>query len=95
MCPTEIIAFADRSSEFEAINTQVIAASCDSQFSHLAWINTPRNEGGLGDLKIPVIADFEKKVATSYGVLLGEGVPLRGLFIISPTVSYFKSLKLF
>lgn len=63
---------------------QVIAASCDSVFSHLAWINTPRADGGLGDMKIPIIADFTKEVATQYGVLLPDGGPLRGLFIIDP-----------
>ena len=84
VCPTEIIAFGDRQNEFSAINAQVIAASCDSHFSHLAWVNTPRSEGGLGDMKIPILADFNKKVATSYGVLLPDGVPLRALFIIDP-----------
>lgn len=85
VCPTEIIAFSDRSSEFDAINTQVIAASCDSEFSHLAWVNTPRSAGGLGHMKIPILADFSKAVANQYGVLLPGGVPLRALFIISPT----------
>ena len=88
VCPTEIIAFGDRAAEFAAINTQVIAASCDSKFTHLAWVNTPRSEGGLGSMKIPILADFEKKVATSYGVVIPSGddagVTLRGLFIIDP-----------
>ena len=83
VCPTEIIAFGDRQDEFSAINAQVIAASCDSHFSHLAWVNTPRSEGGLGDMKIPILADFNKKVATSYGCLLKDGgIPLRALYII-------------
>lgn len=73
MCPTEIIAFADRQSEFTAINTQVIAASCDSIFTHLAWVNTPRNEGGLGDMQIPILADFTKTVANDYGVVIDDG----------------------
>jgi tryparedoxin peroxidase (2-Cys peroxiredoxin) len=68
VCPTEIIAFGDRQSEFDTLNAQVIAASCDSLFSHLAWCNTPRAEGGLGDMQIPIVADFNKEVATSYGV---------------------------
>jgi peroxiredoxin (alkyl hydroperoxide reductase subunit C) len=88
VCPTEIIAYGDRAEDFAAINTQVIAASCDSKFSHLAWVNTPRSEGGLGSMKIPILADFEKKVATSYGVVIPSGddagVTLRGLFIIDP-----------
>lgn len=85
VCPTEIIAFGDRQDDFSKINTQVIAASCDSLFTHLAWVNTPRHEGGLGDMKIPIVADFNKTVANQYGVLLPDGVPLRALFIIDPT----------
>ena len=89
VCPTEIIAFGDRQPEFTAINTQVIAASCDSKFTHLAWVNTPRSEGGLGDMKIPILADFTKEVAHKYGVVIPSGgdagAPLRGLFVIDPT----------
>ncbi|CAO3642208.1 unnamed protein product [Cunninghamella echinulata] len=85
VCPTEIIAFSDRVQEFEALDTAVIGASCDSEFSHLAWINTPRKQGGLGGLNIPLLADKTKSIAKDYGVLLKEaGVPLRGLFIIDP-----------
>jgi len=84
VCPTEIIAFGDRAPEFEALNTQVIAASCDSTFTHLAWENTDRSDGGIGDMKIPILADFNKTVANQYGVLLPDGVPLRALFIIDP-----------
>ena len=86
VCPTEICSFSDRQPEFTAINTQVIAVSCDSTFSHLAWINMPRSQGGLGDMKIPIVSDMDKSIAKKYGVLIeDEGVPLRGLFIISPT----------
>ncbi|KAI7876424.1 AhpC/TSA family protein [Lichtheimia hyalospora FSU 10163] len=85
VCPTEILAFSDRIKEFEALNTAVIAGSCDSEFSHLAWINTPRKQGGLGEMNIPIVADKTKKVARDYGVLLEDaGVTLRGLFIIDP-----------
>lgn len=90
VCPTEIIAFSDAAKQFEEIGAYVIAASCDSKFAHLAWVNTSRDEGGLGDMNIPILADFDKVVAQKYGVLLNEdgdddGVPLRGTFIISPT----------
>ncbi|KAL1934384.1 hypothetical protein VTP01DRAFT_6566 [Rhizomucor pusillus] len=85
VCPTEILAFSDRVKEFEALNTAVIAASTDSEFSHLAWINTPRKQGGLGEMNIPIVADKTKKVARDYGVLIEDaGVALRGLFIIDP-----------
>uniref|UniRef100_A0A1B6FW33 thioredoxin-dependent peroxiredoxin n=1 Tax=Cuerna arida TaxID=1464854 RepID=A0A1B6FW33_9HEMI len=85
VCPTEIIAFSDRIKDFKAINTAVVGVSCDSHFSHLAWINTPRKHGGLGELKYPLLADFNKTIARDYNVLLeDDGVPLRGLFIIDP-----------
>ncbi|KAG8244177.1 Peroxiredoxin-2 [Homalodisca vitripennis] len=87
VCPTEIIAFSDRIKDFKAINTAVVGVSCDSHFSHLAWINTPRKHGGLGELKYPLLADFNKTIARDYNVLLeDDGVPLRGLFIIDPQV---------
>ncbi|OZJ04843.1 Peroxiredoxin [Bifiguratus adelaidae] len=85
VCPTEIIAFSDRIEEFKALNTAVIAASCDSEYSHLAWVNQPRKQGGLGEMKIPIISDMTKNIARDYGVLIEEaGVALRGLFIIDP-----------
>jgi alkyl hydroperoxide reductase subunit AhpC len=85
VCPTEIIAFSDKIAEFEKRNCQVIGCSIDSQFSHLAWINTPRNKGGLGDLKYPLVADLTKKISADYGVLLDGGMALRGLFLIDKT----------
>ncbi|XP_064625581.1 peroxiredoxin-2-like isoform X2 [Lineus longissimus] len=83
VCPTEIIAFSDRVEEFKAINCEVLACSCDSKFSHLAWINTPRKKGGLGEMKIPLMEDKNCSIARAYGVLKeDEGIPYRGLFII-------------
>ncbi|CAH1984669.1 unnamed protein product [Acanthoscelides obtectus] len=83
VCPTEIIAFSDRFDEFKKINCAVVACSTDSEFSHLAWINTSRKEGGLGQMGIPILSDKSMKVAKDYGVLNEEtGVPFRGLFII-------------
>ncbi|XP_015522545.1 peroxiredoxin 1 [Neodiprion lecontei] len=83
VCPTEIIAFSDRVAEFRAIGCEIIAASTDSHFSHLAWINTPRKQGGLGEMKIPLLADKSLKISKDYGVLDEEsGIPFRGLFII-------------
>jgi alkyl hydroperoxide reductase subunit AhpC len=83
VCPTEIIAFSDRAEEFRSINTEVVACSCDSQFSHLAWINTPRKQGGLGNMNIPLLADKTCDIARRYGVLKEDaGIPFRGLFII-------------
>lgn len=83
VCPTEIIAFSERVSEFQAINCEVVACSTDSHFSHLAWVNTPRKQGGLGDMKIPLLADKTCEIARTYGVLKeDEGIAFRGLFII-------------
>jgi alkyl hydroperoxide reductase subunit AhpC len=82
VCPTEIIAFSDRSAEFKKLNVQLLGVSVDSQYSHLAWRNTPRQAGGIGAVNYPLVADLDKKIAESYGVLLASGVALRGLFLI-------------
>ena len=82
VCPTEIIAFSDRESEFQALNTQIIGVSVDSHYSHLAWRNTPRTEGGIGHVTYPLVADLSKQIARDYDCLVGEAVALRGLFLI-------------
>lgn len=82
VCPTEIIAFSDRIKEFEERNVQVVGCSIDSQFSHLAWKNTDRKTGGIGDIQYPLVADVTKNIAADYGVLLDAGIALRGLYLI-------------
>ncbi|EGZ22984.1 hypothetical protein PHYSODRAFT_284684 [Phytophthora sojae] len=86
VCPTEIIAFSEKAAEFRKLGCEVLGCSVDSKFSHLAWINTPRKKGGLGELDIPLIADFNKEISKAYDVLIdvGEetGATFRGLFII-------------
>jgi alkyl hydroperoxide reductase subunit AhpC len=82
VCPTEIIAFSEAVGQFEAAGVQVLGCSVDSHFTHLAWRNTPRKVGGLGDIKYPLIADLDKKIASAYDVLLPGGIALRGLFLI-------------
>jgi peroxiredoxin (alkyl hydroperoxide reductase subunit C) len=83
VCPTEIIAFSDRYSEFSALNTEVLGASVDSEFSHLAWVQSDRKVGGLGDIAYPLVADLKKEISSAYNVLDPDaGVALRGLFII-------------
>lgn len=82
VCPTEIIAFSDRVEEFHKRGAEVIGVSVDSQFSHLAWIQTPRAKGGLGGLKYPLVADLSKQISADYNVLLEGGIALRGLFLI-------------
>lgn len=82
VCPTEIIAFSDRIDEFEKLGAKVVGCSIDSQFTHLAWKNTPRNKGGLGEIKYPLLADVLKEAAFNYNVLMDNGVAARGIFII-------------
>lgn len=85
VCPTEILAFSDRIEEFRKINTEVVACSVDSHFTHLAWINTPRKEGGLGKVNLPLLSDLNHSISKDYGVFLEDlGHTLRGLFIIDP-----------
>lgn len=87
VCPTEIIAFSDRMSEFKALNTEVVGVSVDSHFSHLAWCNIDRKKGGVGNLAYPLLSDITKKIAYDYGILLKDaGIALRGTFVIDKEV---------
>ncbi len=83
VCPTEITAFSDNYSSFQDIKTEILGVSIDSEFSHLAWIQTDRKMGGVGDLNYPLVSDIKKEISAAYNVLDPEvGVALRGLFII-------------
>ncbi|CAM5117978.1 unnamed protein product [Natator depressus] len=83
VCPTEIIAFSEHAEAFRKLHCEVLGASVDSHFTHLAWVNTPRKEGGLGTIKIPLLSDLTRSMAMDYGVLKeDEGIAYRGLFII-------------
>ncbi len=83
VCPTEITGFSDAAPEFHKLNAEILGVSVDSKYSHLAWIETPRNKGGLGDLVYPLVSDITKQVSRDYEVLIEDaGVALRGLFII-------------
>lgn len=83
VCPTEIIAFSDRQKEFADAGVQIIGVSVDSHFSHLAWRNTARDQGGLGNIEYPLVADLSKSIARDYDVITGDDtVALRGLFLI-------------
>lgn len=85
VCPTEITAFNDRYQEFADLDCEILGVSTDSVYSHRAWIKTPREENGLGELNFPLAADITKEVSRAYDVLVeAEGVALRGLFIIDP-----------
>jgi peroxiredoxin (alkyl hydroperoxide reductase subunit C) len=82
VCPSEIIAFSHRIDEFKDRGINVIGVSVDSQFSHFAWRETPVNNGGIGRIKYPLVADLTKQISKDYDVLLGDSVALRGSFLI-------------
>jgi len=82
VCPSEVIAFDHRLKEFTSRGINIIGVSVDSQFSHFAWKNTPVNEGGIGQVRYPLVADLTKEISKSYDVLLDGSVALRGSFLI-------------
>lgn len=82
VCPSEIIAFDKRLEEFTSRGISVIGVSIDSQFSHFAWKNTAVNQGGIGQVRFPLVADLTKQIARDYDVLFNESVALRGSFLI-------------
>jgi peroxiredoxin (alkyl hydroperoxide reductase subunit C) len=82
VCPSEIIAFNKKLAQFKEKNTEVIGVSIDSHFTHLAWKNTPVDQGGIGQVQYPLVADLKKNVSRDYGVLVDDSIALRGLFLI-------------
>ena len=82
VCPSEIIAFSKKIDEFKKRDTEVIGCSIDSQFSHYAWRQTPVEQGGIGEIKYPLVADLDKSISRDYGILFNESVALRGTFLI-------------
>ena len=85
VCPTELTTFSDRYDDFEGINAEVIGVSTDSVYSHRAWLQTPRDKGGVEALRFPLAADITKQMSRNYDVLIEDrGIALRGLFVIDP-----------
>ena len=83
VCPSELIAFDHRLDEFKKRGVEVIGVSIDSQFTHLAWKNTPVNNGGIGQVRYPLIADVKHEICRAYDVEFGPaGVAFRGSFLI-------------
>lgn len=82
VCPSEIIAFDNRLKEFKDRGVEVIGVSVDSHFSHIAWKNTAINDGGIGQIQYPLVADLTKQIARDYDVLTNDSVALRGTFLI-------------
>jgi len=82
VCPSEIIAFDRALEEFRKRDTEIVAVSVDSQYTHLAWKKTPVEQGGIGPIRYPLVSDLSKRIARDYGVLVHDEVALRGLFLI-------------
>jgi len=82
VCPSELIAFDHRYEDFQKRGVEVIGVSIDSQFSHNAWRNTPINEGGIGPVKYPLVADTKHEICQAYDVECAAGVAFRGSFLI-------------
>jgi len=82
VCPSEILAFNKAVEEFKNRNCELVGVSIDSHFSHLAWKNTPVDQGGIGNIQYPLVADLDKKISKKYGVLFNKAIALRGLFVI-------------
>ena len=83
VCPTELLAFQDKLSEFEKLNTELLGCSIDSHFVHRAWLNTPIEQGGIQGVKYKLISDVGGKIASAYGILNSEGIAYRGWFLIN------------
>ncbi len=86
VCPTEVLSFSKHAAEFSERGCQVLGVSVDSKFVHKAWVESKTEEGGLGgSLGYPLLADLNKTMSRSYGVLEeNAGVALRGSFLIDP-----------
>jgi peroxiredoxin (alkyl hydroperoxide reductase subunit C) len=83
VCPSELIAFNHRLDEFKKRNVEVIGVSIDSQFTHLAWKNTPVEKGGIGQVQYPLVADVKHEICKAYDVEFdAAGVAFRGSFLI-------------
>jgi peroxiredoxin (alkyl hydroperoxide reductase subunit C) len=82
VCPSEILAFDKALDEFKQRNCEILGVSVDSHFTHLAWKNTSVQTGGIGNIGFPLVADLDKSISEDYGVLLPDGIALRGLFLI-------------
>ncbi len=82
VCPSEILAFNSRLADVRKLNCQVIGVSCDTEYTHFAWKSVDPSEGGIGAIAFPLVADKTKQIARDYGILFGDSVALRGLFLI-------------
>lgn len=84
VCPSEILAFNRQLGEFKKRNCELVSVSVDSKFTHLAWKNTKVEDGGIGQVQFPMVADLNKEITRAYGIEHPASVALRGLFLIDP-----------
>ncbi len=83
VCPTELHAFSEKLEEFQKRNVELIGVSIDSHFSHLAWLNTPKSQGGIQGVSYPIVSDLNKSISADYDVLVeNAGIAYRGLFLL-------------
>ena len=82
VCPTEILAFDEKIDELGARDCAVVGISVDSPYTHAAWRQTAVPDGGIGEIRFPLVSDMSRQIARSYGVLFNEEVALRGLFLL-------------
>lgn len=82
VCPTELHAFQGRHEDFKKRDVELIGCSIDSKFSHFAWLNTKKDQGGIEGVKYPLVSDIHRTIARDYDVLSDDGVAFRGLFLI-------------
>ena len=85
VCPSELLAFDHRLADFKQRGVEVIGISIDSHFSHLAWKNTAVNNGGIGQVGYPLVADIRHTITQAYDLEVDPGVALRGSFLIDKT----------
>ena len=82
VCPTEILAFDHAIEEYRARDCEVLGVSVDSPYTHLAWRETPVDDGGIGPIRFPLVSDLKKTIARKYGVLVDDSVALRATFLL-------------
>jgi len=86
--PTELLALSDRISDFKKLSTQILAISVDSPFSHLRYLLSDREEGGLANLTYPLVSDLTQSITNDYKLMTDDGLALPGLFILTRKVFY-------
>lgn len=95
VCPTELHAFQEKLSEFENRHTAVVGVSTDTEQCHWAWLQTPKNHGGIEGVKYPLVADANKTISAAYDVLNGEfGVDDEGRLTASSEMIAYRGLFL-